>query len=318
MRLSVLVLLGLAAVAAGAGVARGGGPEFEPDYAVGGFGIGRETFDRPVDVVEDRDENIYVLEQGNNRIQVLDRRGRFVKMWGSRGARPGLLDTPAAMVFDTDGNLLVVDTLNHRIQKFDPRASNPDTPLMVLGRFGSGKGEFNKPSDVAVDRNGNIYVADTGNNRVQKFDRSGRFMVEWGKFAYRGRGAGIDTPVSIGYADEGYGYLYVIDQAGCRVDKFEADGTVSRSWDLYRKGEGAVCGPARVRVESRRYTVYIADTENGRVILFDRQGEPLGELKGGDKPFRKPAGLSLNDVFNEVLLVADTGNNLIQKFRRTR
>jgi hypothetical protein len=64
--------------------------------------------------------------------------------------------------------------------------------------------------------------------------------------------------------------------------------------------------------------VYIADTENQRVILFDRNGEPLGELKGGKVPFRKPGGVFISDLFGEDLAVADTGNQLIQTFRRTR
>ncbi len=68
--------------------------------AVGEFGIGRESFDRPVDVVRDRDENIYVVDQGNNRIQVLDRRGRFLREWGGRGFAPGFFDRPNAIAFD--------------------------------------------------------------------------------------------------------------------------------------------------------------------------------------------------------------------------
>ncbi len=50
---------------------------------------------------------------------------------------------------------------------------------------------------------------------------------------------------------------------------------------MHRKGEGALCGPSRIRIEPRKYTVYIADTENDRVILFDKEGEPLGALKEG-------------------------------------
>ncbi|MGZ8460598.1 MAG: hypothetical protein ACXWW2_09225 [Candidatus Deferrimicrobiaceae bacterium] len=57
--------------------------------AVGGFGIGRESFDRPVDIVRDRDENIYVVDRANNRVQVLDRRGRYLREWGGRGFSPG-------------------------------------------------------------------------------------------------------------------------------------------------------------------------------------------------------------------------------------
>jgi hypothetical protein len=71
-------------------------------------------------------------------------------------------------------------------------------------------------------------------------------------------------------------------------------------------------------IEPRKYTVYIADTENDRVILFDKEGEPLGTLAEGKVHFRKPAGVFVEVSFGEEVVVADTGNHLIQKFRRAR
>ncbi len=295
-------------------VAAAGEVAFELIYAVGDSGIGRRNFDRPVDVVEDREENIYVVDQGNNRVQVLDRRGNFVREWGGRGFSPGSFDTPSAIAMDPiSGNLYVVDSGNHRVQKFDPNGKL----LMTLGRLGSGRGDFNKPSDVAIDRKGNLFVADTGNNRIQKFDSSGKFLAEWGRFARR-RGTELNNPVSLAYSDEGFGAIFVLNSPECRVQKFDIDGNLVNTWMLHKAGEGALCGPSRIRIERRRYTVYIADTENSRVVLFTKDGDPLGELKEGKAPFRKPGGLFINDLFTEDVIVADTGNNLIQKFRRTR
>jgi hypothetical protein len=64
--------------------------------------------------------------------------------------------------------------------------------------------------------------------------------------------------------------------------------------------------------------VYIADTVNDRLVLFERSGELLGELRKGKSPFKKPSSFFINDVFGEDVLVADTGNNLIQKVRRRK
>ncbi|MCL5966305.1 MAG: 6-bladed beta-propeller [Deltaproteobacteria bacterium] len=290
------------------------GVSFELIYAVGGYGIGRESFDRPVDVVEDRDENIYVVDQGNNRIEVLDRRGRYLREWGGRGFRPGSFDTPSAIAIDpVSGNLYVVDTLNHRVQKFDPNGKF----LGTFGQLGSRDGDFNTPRDVTIDRKGNVYVADTGNDRIQKFDPSGKFLAEWGKFARR-RGVELRNPVSVAYSDEGFGYLFALTSPDCRVQKFDIDGNFVAEWAMHRKGEGALCGPSRIRIEPRRYTVYIADTENDRVILFDKDGEPLGDLRGGKVPFKRPGSAFVVQTFGENVLVADTGNNFIQKFRRIR
>lgn len=288
---------------------------FEFEDSFGGFGIGRERFDQVADVGVDRDENVYVLDRGNNRIQVLDRRGRFLREWGGRGFRPGSFDAPTAIAIDRNaGFLLVVDTGNHRIQKFDLNGKL----LLNIGGLGSGSGEFNKPSDVAIDKRGNLFVADTGNNRVQKFDSSGKFLAEWGKFSRKRQGQQIDNPISVAYTDEGLGAIYVLNAPGCRVLKFDTDGSLTQEWAMHKKGEGLPCGPSRIRIEPRRYTVYIADTENNRVSLFDKDGEPLGELTGGKIAFKKPASLCINDVFGEQVVVADTGNNLVQIFRRGR
>lgn len=310
MRLAVAVL----ALVSLAGVARAD-VSFEFEDSFGGFGIGRERFDQVADVAVDRNENVYVLDRGNNRIQVLDRRGRFLREWGGRGFSPGSFDAPTAIAIDRNaGYLLVVDTGNHRVQKFDLNGKL----LFGFGRLGSGDGEFNKPSDVAVDKRGNIFVSDTGNNRVQKFDPAGKFLAEWGKFSRRRRGQEIDNPVSIAYTDEGLGAVCVLNGTGCRVLKFDTDGSLLKEWAMHKKGEGLPCGPSRIRIETRRYTVYIADAENNRVAVFDKDGEPLGELKGGKTAFKKPASLCINDVFGEQLVVADTGNNLVQIFRRGR
>ncbi|HEX9190461.1 MAG TPA: 6-bladed beta-propeller [Candidatus Deferrimicrobiaceae bacterium] len=296
-------------------VAAAGEVSFVLETSFGGYGIGREVFDRPVDVAQDRNENFYVLDQRNNRVQVLDRRGNFVREWGRSGFRPGDFDEPTAIVMEKNSeNLFVVDRKNNRVQKFDKQGKL----LMVFGQLGSTNGQFNLPVDLTLDKNGNIYVADPGNNRIQKFDPSGKFVLEWGRFARKGRGVELNTPVSVAYSEEGYGYIYVLNAPECRVLKYELDGTLVAEWPMHRKGEGALCGPSRIRIEPRKYTVYIADTENDRVILFDRFGEPLGDLKAAKVPFRKPGGLFISELFGEEVTVADTGNNLIHKFRRGR
>jgi DNA-binding beta-propeller fold protein YncE len=257
-------------------------------------------------------------------VQVLDRRGNFLREWGRSGIAPRAFDNPSAIVIDAKTELLyVVDTMNYRVQVFDrdgelAKKAPDGRPLTnPFGRLGSGNGEFNTPKDLALDRKGNIYVVDAGNNRIQKFDPSGKFLVEWGKFSRR-RAVEITTPMSVAYSDEGFGYLYVLNFPDCRVLKYDLEGNLHREWPMHRRGEGAQCGPSRIRIEPRKYTVYIADTENERVLLFDKDGEPLGELAGGKVPFRKPRGVFISDQWGEQAVVADSGNNLIQTFRRER
>jgi len=321
MKIRLLKALAIA-IELGSPEVSSGGVSFEFLQAFGGLGIGRQVFDRPVDAVQDRNENYYVLDQGNNRVQVLDRRGNYLREWGRSGIGPRAFDTPSAILIDPKTEFLyVVDTLNYRLQVFDREGelvkTLPDKRPLTnpLGRLGSGKGEFNLPRDVALDRRGNIYVADTGNNRIQQFDPTGKFLAEWGKFSRR-RAVELTTPMSLAYSDEGFGCLYVLNAPDCRVLKYDLEGILLREWPMHRRGEGARCGPSRIRIEPRKYTVYIADTENDRVLLFDRDGEPLGELGGGKPPFRKPGSVFISDLWGEQAVVADTGNNLIQTFRR--
>lgn len=300
---------------------------FDLEESWGAFGIGKAAFDRPVDVAVDKDDNKYVLDFGNNRIQVLDRRGRFVREWGERGFSPKQFDGPVALTLHSSGRLFVVDAGNHRIQVFNTdgtlATTGVDGKTLVsnpIGRLGSRDGEFNKPSDVTIDKRGYLWVADTGNNRVQVFDTTGKFQMELGKFARRTRGKNLQSPVSVAFTPEGFGAVYVIDAKGCRVDKYDldVDATLLGSWEIHKKGEELSCGSPRIQVEPRKYTVYISDTENDRVLIHTKDGDFLGDLKEGTSPFKRPGGLAFIDDFGEDFVVTDTGNNRVDKFHRGR
>ncbi|MEZ4519617.1 MAG: hypothetical protein R3C44_23235 [Chloroflexota bacterium] len=119
---------------------------------------------------------------------------------------------------DGSGNVYVADTNNNRIQKFDSAgtfitkwgANGGD------GTSGSGDGQFKGPYGVAVDGSGNVYVADLINNRIQKFDSTGTYLLQWGS---NGTGNGqFDSP--IGVAVDGSGNVYVADSVNNRIQKF--------------------------------------------------------------------------------------------------
>jgi DNA-binding beta-propeller fold protein YncE len=269
-----------------------------------------------VDVARDKDENYYVVDQGNNRIEVFDRRGRFLRTWGSRGIGKGSFDLPSSIAIDSLAEvptLYVADTRNNRVQRF----ALDGKFIMEIGTYGSGNGEFKGPTDLTIDGSGNLYVADPGNNRLQVFDRAGKFQTEWGKYSRR-RGVDIQNPLALAWSFEGWGALYVVEAGTCVVQKFDVDGSFLLRFPIHRKGEGLSCGQVRIRIEPRKYTVYISDTENDRVLLFDRNGEKLGEVREARVPFRKPGGVYISNQFGEDVAVADTGNNLIQTIRRRR
>jgi DNA-binding beta-propeller fold protein YncE len=90
--------------------------------------------------------------------------------------------------------------------------------LSLFGRSGDGSGEFRAPAGLAFDRDDNLYVTEIGNNRVQVFDKTGKFLTMWGR---KGSAAGeFDNPHGI-IVDRGTGYVYVADTANHRVQAFK-------------------------------------------------------------------------------------------------
>ncbi len=141
----------------------------------GESGSGPGQFDLPKSVAVDRAGNIYVADTQNKRIQKFNPDGVYLDEWGSYGKQPGQFDIPHDVAVDPWGNIYVADadgdSHNNRVQLLDPSGS-----LEALwGSLGSGPGQFNFASRVAVDPTGlNIYVCDASNNRVQLFTYSGQ------------------------------------------------------------------------------------------------------------------------------------------------
>ena len=202
-------------------------------------------------------------------------RGQF--RFSSRGEFSG------GLAFGSD-TLYVADTFNHRVQCF----YLPHFQVrMVLGKggccgyvSGSGRGEFDRPKDVVTDRRGSLYVLDYGNERIQKFDRLGKFL----RFVGRHR---LQKPESIAVDKEGS--LYVVDSGTATVEKFDAEGgwqgTVVR-WpedipEQFRDEERPT-QPSAVAV-GEDGTVYVAESGEGagsRVHRFAQTLDPARRYLG--------------------------------------
>jgi sugar lactone lactonase YvrE len=117
-------------------------------------GDGPETFNQPSDVLVTPNGNIFVADghggSSNARIVKFDRDGKFIKMWGRKGAGPGEFDTPHGLLLDAQGRLLVADRGNSRVQVFDQE-----------GKFITEWKQWGRPSGIALDRQGMLYAADS-------------------------------------------------------------------------------------------------------------------------------------------------------------
>jgi sugar lactone lactonase YvrE len=157
------------------------GPEGQ--VIIGKPGGARGQFSAPAGLAVDREGNLYVADSGNHRIQKFDGDGHFLGTFGSAGGNEGQFNEPWGVAVDGEGNIYVADSWNHRIQKFD---SN----FQFLKAWGQAFVEVGKrqpeplelfgPRSIAIDADGNVWVTDTGNKRVLKFDSDGNFLAQYG------------------------------------------------------------------------------------------------------------------------------------------
>jgi DNA-binding beta-propeller fold protein YncE len=186
----------------------------------------------------------------------------------------------------------------------------PPEFLAEWGSYGLADGQFRYPHGVAVDSTGNVYVVDTDNNRIQKFDADGTFLTTWGSY---GMGGGRFC-YPRGVAVDGEGNIYVADMYNHRIQKFDADGNLLTKWGSYGLGNGRFRYPYGVAVDSED-NIYVADMYNNRIQKFDADGNFLtkwGSIGSGDAQFRYPRGIAVDGEDN--IYVADMFNYRIQKF----
>ncbi len=212
----------------------------------------------PVAIAFDKDENIYVSDSRQQRVQGYDKNGNFNYVLGSR------LDFthPTGIAIDKELNrLYVVDTKGHHIKAFDIATKKH---LFTIGKRGKNDGEFNFPTNVTVDRrNNNIVVCDTQNFRVQVFDKDGNFIRRFGKVGDR---PGMFARPK-GIAVDSDGNIYVTDSAFNNIQIFNENG------DLLMFFGSAGFGKTQFRLITGIYIdendkMVIADGFSGRVQTF--------------------------------------------------
>jgi DNA-binding beta-propeller fold protein YncE len=181
-------------------------------------GGGEGQFNAPWSVAVDNTRGyVYVVDSANFRAQKFDRSGEFIMAWGSFGNADGQFYFARGIAVDeSDGAVYVVDMGNHRIQKFDTSTNFLPQLLVKWGTKGQEPGQFWNPWGIAVDRDGFVYVTDTGNHRVQKFDRDGNFETQWGGFG--GARGQFNFPYGIGV--DRRGSILVLDSSNFRVQQF--------------------------------------------------------------------------------------------------
>jgi tripartite motif-containing protein 71 len=258
----------------------------------GTYGRGRGQFDEPYGVAVDNSGCVYVADTGNSRIQKFSSDGELLTEWGEWGYDDAQFDVPHGVAVDSLGYVYVADTGNDRVQKF---ASKGDSVAFVT-EWGSGgySGEegFYGPKSIAVGSKGDVYVADTGNHRVQKFSPEGEFLIGWGT---EGDGDG-EFSWPHGIAVDHLGCVYVADTGNDRIQKFTPEGDFITKWGKWGFGDGEFSMPVGLAVDGKG-NVYVVDSGGHRVQKFAPLSlPPIPDFSGEPTSGAAPLAVKFTDL----------------------
>ena len=135
-----------------------------------------------------------------------------------------------------------------------------------FGGKGSEDGQLIAPHSIDIDKDGNVYVTDTGNDRIQKYNSDGKFILKWGFGDTGGQGA-ERTPHQL--TVDSNGYVYLTDKNAHQILKFDENGTFIGSYGSKGSTEGKFLEPHGIVFDSND-TMYVTDMKNSRVQVFDK------------------------------------------------
>ncbi len=232
-------------------------------------GAGNGQFNFPFGVAVGKLGNVYVTDNGNDRVEEFSATGKFIRTWGSHGTAAGQFNGATGITAVPGGHLLVVDKFNARIQEFNSAgtfirawgwgvatgasALEVCTSVCQAGIPGSGLGQFDHPDQVALNAAGRIFVTDTDNIRVEKFTPALAYVAKFGgKHLIEPRGLSIDPA----------GNVYVADEQTQRIEKFTGKGRFLIHW-----GRRQLKFPIGV-VTPTLHRVYAIDDGHNRIVEY--------------------------------------------------
>jgi len=289
-------------------------------HSFGSEGDGRGQFDVPVGIAIGNNNLIYIADSRNKRVQIFEvtsasqplkkefQRESHVYYDSELTAEKSLLDVHV----DDEGNVLALAGKGGYLlyKGIDNR---------IIAEPGKGPGQIKKARAIDFGPDGHIYVADTGNNRVQVFDREGEYIHSFGK---RGSKTGqLKAPEGI--AVNSKGIVYVADSGNHRIQIFNSDGMFFHSFGSKSKTardetpqKGTFINPTALAIDSKD-NLYVVDQENNRIQVFDENGNfvhVFGSLGVSYSQFDRPVDIAIGS--NDVIYVAEAGNHRIQIFSK--
>jgi sugar lactone lactonase YvrE len=268
----------------------------------GGSGLTEPGFfSLPQKAAVDSDGNIYVTDLGNKRVQKFDNDGIFVTAWGNGNENVEFSEPTGIAMYDD--LVFVVDSKLGTVQKFDSIGNL----ITKWGSVGKEKGQFTKPTGIAVSKDGIVYVADTENHRVQKFTLDGKYISEFylGDSKYS-----KDLPVDIAIDKDGN--IYVSDPYLNKISKYDSDENLIKKFGPNVGGYPMT--PYGISTDLQG-NVYAADGSRDRILYLSKDGATItifGSTGIGNGQFKVPLDVAMDSQGH--LFVVDSNGHRIQKF----
>ena len=198
---------------------------------------------------------------------------------------------PVQMVQDSEGKLYVSDEGDHCVHALiddgekgyvpigqTAEAQESSTKSLKIGEYGSGDGQLDSPSGIVLDTEENLLIVDTGNNRVQKFDKKGKFLET---LIGESKENSLNMPwgITLNHKDE----ILISDWRNNRICVYDKKGKFLKSFGEIPSSLGSdyeqLSGPAGISVDNDG-DIYVADRNNNRIVIYDREGKYVTQITG--------------------------------------
>ena len=273
----------------------------------------------PWDVAVDGSGNVYISEW-NNRVRKVDSSGTITTFAGNGtvgfggdggSATSSLLNRPTGVAVDGSGNVYIADTRNHRVRKVD--SSGTITTFAGTGTVGFGgdggsatSSLLNRPTGVAVDGSGNVYIADQWNHRIRKVNSSGTISTILATPAiHQPLGVAVDVSGNVYVAE--FSRVLKIDALTNRVSTLASAGSYGFALDGVPATSTQLSIPKGVAVDGSG-NVYIADNMSFRVLKVDTSGTIRAFAGTGTQGFAGDGGSATSSLLNYPTGVAVDGS----------
>jgi DNA-binding beta-propeller fold protein YncE len=202
------------------------------------------------------------------RVQVYDAKGKAVRRWGPT-EEPERIKVAGGMAVSKKFGVFVADYKLNKVANFSPKGEHKSNFGESKGLFASKKkeGRVNSPHGVVINEKGAVYVADTGNRRVDSFSPDGTYMFGFGPVVGPHE---FSRPIDVAWDDTGF--IYVLDAGLKKVFKCEPSGGFIKAWGGEGEGVDQFDEPAAIAFDGKSY-VYVLDRGHRRVQVFDREGK---------------------------------------------